>query len=40
VGHRRRSTLDRWWQGSVSKNLIDTIDCSVLIAMSKTPSST
>jgi nucleotide-binding universal stress UspA family protein len=40
VGHRHLGTLDRWWQGSVSKNLIDTIDCSVLIAMSKTPSST
>jgi nucleotide-binding universal stress UspA family protein len=39
VGHRHRSTLDRWWQGSVSKSLIDTVDCSVLIAMPKTPSS-
>jgi nucleotide-binding universal stress UspA family protein len=39
VGHRHRSTLDRWWQGSVSKNLIDAIDCSILIAMPKTPPS-
>lgn len=39
VGHRHRGTLERWWQGSVSKSLIDTVDCSVLIAMPKTPPS-
>ena len=34
VGHRRASTwAQRWWRGSLGKNLIDHAQCSVLIAM-------
>lgn len=34
VGHRRASTwAQRWWRGSLGKNLMDHSPCSVLIAM-------
>jgi nucleotide-binding universal stress UspA family protein len=34
VGHRHASTwAQRWWRGSLGKNLIDHAPCSVLIAM-------
>lgn len=34
VGHRSASTwAQRWWRGSLGKNLIDHASCSVLIAM-------
>lgn len=34
VGHRRATTwAQRWWRGSLGKNLVDTAPCSVLIAM-------
>jgi len=34
VGHLRATTwAQRWWRGSVGKNLIDYAPCSVLIAM-------
>lgn len=34
VGHRRASSwAQRWWRGSLGKNLIDSAPCSVLIAM-------
>jgi nucleotide-binding universal stress UspA family protein len=34
VGHRRATTwAQRWWRGSLGKNLIDHSPCSVLIAM-------
>lgn len=31
VGHRHRGRLARWWQSSVSRGLIDQVDCSVLV---------
>ena len=34
VGHkRRRSWTERWWQGSISKSLIEHAPCSVLIVI-------
>jgi nucleotide-binding universal stress UspA family protein len=34
VGHRHANTwAQRWWRGSLGKNLIDHAPCSVLIAM-------
>jgi nucleotide-binding universal stress UspA family protein len=34
VGHRRaKSWAERWWRGSVGKNLVDIAECSVLVAM-------
>jgi len=36
VGHRRASTwAQRWWRGSLGKNLMDHSPCSVLIAMAR-----
>lgn len=32
VGHRRQGALARWFLGSVGKNLIDRLDCSLLVA--------
>lgn len=31
VGHQRRGTLARWWQGSVSASLLDRLDCNMLV---------
>ncbi|HEX5340099.1 MAG TPA: universal stress protein [Gammaproteobacteria bacterium] len=31
VGHRERSTLERWWRTPVSMSLLDKLNCSVLI---------
>ena len=33
VGHKHRSPLTRWWQGSLSRRLIDEANCSVLVAL-------
>ena len=33
VGHRRRGPLDRWWHGSVGHSLLDSLPCSLLVAM-------
>ena len=33
VGHHRRSTLDRWWCGSVGHTLLDQLPCSLYVAM-------
>ncbi len=33
VGHHRRSTIDRWWHGSVSHSLVDQLPCSLFISM-------
>ena len=35
VGHRHQSTLARWWRGSVGRNLLDELQCSLLIAQSE-----
>lgn len=36
VGHKQHASLARrWWQGSVSKSILDYAPCSVLIAVSK-----
>ncbi len=36
VGHKQHASLARrWWQGSVSKSLLDYAPCSVLIAVTK-----
>jgi nucleotide-binding universal stress UspA family protein len=32
VGHRRQGALARWWFGSTSSYLTDSVDCTVLIA--------
>ncbi|MBU2146995.1 MAG: universal stress protein [Alphaproteobacteria bacterium] len=32
VGHRHQSTLARWWRGSVGANLLEELNCSLLIA--------
>jgi nucleotide-binding universal stress UspA family protein len=32
VGHRRQSTLARWWGGSVGASLLKELQCSLLIA--------
>ncbi len=34
VGHRRRSGLSRWWMGSGNTQLLDRVDCSILVACS------
>ncbi|EKF74800.1 UspA domain-containing protein [Alcanivorax hongdengensis A-11-3] len=33
VGHRHQGMLARWWQGSLSRALLDQVDCSILVAM-------
>ncbi|MEQ5834892.1 universal stress protein [Marinobacter sp. R17] len=33
VGHRHQGLLARWWQGSLSRALLDEVDCSILVAM-------
>lgn len=33
VGHHQRSTLDRWWCGSVGHSLLDHLPCSLLVSM-------
>jgi nucleotide-binding universal stress UspA family protein len=33
VGHHRRSTLNRWWCGSVGHSLLDNLSCSLFVAM-------
>ncbi len=33
VGHHRRSTLERWWYGSVGHALLDHVPCSVFVSM-------
>lgn len=33
VGHHRRSTLDRWWCGSVGHSLLDQLPCSLFVSM-------
>lgn len=32
VGHRRQGTFARWWRGSVGANLLEQLECSLLIA--------
>jgi nucleotide-binding universal stress UspA family protein len=32
VGHRRQTRLERWWGGSVGANLLEELQCSLLIA--------
>ena len=32
VGHRRRSTIGRWWRKSTSKSLLSVAPCSVLVS--------
>lgn len=32
VGHRHQSPLARWWRGSVGANLLEELNCSLLIA--------
>lgn len=32
VGHRSRGLLTWWWQGSLSRRLLDRVHCSVLVA--------
>lgn len=32
LGHRRRSFLDRWWNGPSGVYVIDNVDCSLLVA--------
>ena len=36
VGHHQRSTLDRWWCGSVGHSLLDHLPCSLLVSMPRT----
>lgn len=36
VGHRNRSALARWWNGSIGASILDCAPCSLLIAV-KTP---
>ena len=33
IGHHRRSTLERWWRGSVGHHLLDHLPCSLLVSM-------
>lgn len=33
VGHRNRGLLTRWWQGSLSRQLLDHVNCSVLVSL-------
>ena len=33
VGHKRSAGWARWWQGSISRNLVDHAPCSVLITL-------
>ncbi len=33
VGHHQRSTLDRWWCGSVGHSLLDQLPCSLFVSM-------
>ena len=33
VGHHRRTTLDRWWRGSVGHSLLDQLPCSLFVSM-------
>jgi len=32
VGHRHQSPLARWWNGSVGANLLEKLQCSLLVA--------
>jgi len=32
VGHRRQGLFERWWSGASGAYLVDTVDCTVLIA--------
>ncbi len=32
VGHRHQSTFARWWRGSTDANLLEQLNCSLLIA--------
>lgn len=32
VGHRHQSTFARWWRGSTDANLLEELNCSLLIA--------
>jgi nucleotide-binding universal stress UspA family protein len=32
VGHRRQTLLERWWSGASGAYLVDSVDCSVLLA--------
>ena len=32
VGHRHQSTFARWWRGSTDANLLEKLNCSLLIA--------
>lgn len=34
VGHRCRSGLSRWWMGSGNTQLLDRVNCSILVACS------
>lgn len=36
VGHRHRSMLSRWWSGPGSEQLLDRLDCSILVVVSGT----
>lgn len=38
VGHHRRSTLQRWWYGSVGHALLDHVPCSIFVSMPKSSS--
>jgi nucleotide-binding universal stress UspA family protein len=35
VGHRQSGGWARWWQGAVSRNLVDHAPCSVLITITR-----
>ncbi|OQM74604.1 universal stress protein [Manganibacter manganicus] len=37
VGHRHQSKLARWWHGSVGANLLERLQCSLLIAQLDDP---
>ena len=32
VGHRKKSLIERWWSGQTGAYLVDTLQCSLLIA--------
>lgn len=35
VGHKQTAGWARWWQGSISRNLVDHAPCSVLITITR-----
>lgn len=35
VGHRHQSTFARWWRGSVGANLLEQLQCSLLIVQNR-----